>query len=282
MLWQRLAVPAWVGVLTVVVCVAFGCAGPRPSSGSASAPWRPPRRPGPWCFRSARRAPAMSGWWRGLVGRANGGMVVHLGVVVLAVGHHRGHLVPASDRAGPAPGMPVTYDGHRFEFEGLRTVSHAVQLGRPGAGEGRRRRVRPRRDELRRRAGASGTPAIDSGAVRRRLPDLRRGRGLGASSGDLAIPNLPSGSVAIGWSSSRSSPGCGRAVSWWASAAFSHWFRARAAGPPIPPRPRRTWRRTGRRPPVRPRRDAGDADELDPDRVPRRWARPAARRVRPA
>ena len=69
------------------------------------------------------------GWWRGLVGRANGGMVVHLGVVLLAVG-----IIAATSYRHQAElalhrGEVVTYDGHRFEFEGLRTVSR--RRGRP-------------------------------------------------------------------------------------------------------------------------------------------------------
>ncbi len=63
------------------------------------------------------------GWWRGLVGRANGGMIVHLGVVVLAIG-----VIAATSYRHQAElalhrGTVVTYDGHTFEFEGVRTVT---------------------------------------------------------------------------------------------------------------------------------------------------------------
>ena len=85
-LWQRLAVPVWVGVLTVVLCVAFGLRGLAPLVGFGL---------GAFAAATAARALVLSvratrarhvGWWRGLIGRTNGGMVVHLGVIVMAVG----------------------------------------------------------------------------------------------------------------------------------------------------------------------------------------------------
>ena len=103
-LWQRLAIPVWIGVGTVVLCVAFGLRGFATLIGFGL---------GAMAAATAARALVLSvraartrhvGWWRGLVGRANGGMIVHLGVVLLAVGHHRRHLLPPPGRAGPAPG----------------------------------------------------------------------------------------------------------------------------------------------------------------------------------
>ena len=82
---------------------------------------------------------ALAGW-RGLVGRANGGMVVHIGVVVIAVGLaaatsflHRGEL-------RLAPGQTATFADHTVTFVGTRIVtspSHTRRTGRPA---GRRRR----------------------------------------------------------------------------------------------------------------------------------------------
>jgi cytochrome c-type biogenesis protein CcmF len=77
---QRLFWPAWVGTASVVIAVLAGARGFTPllafglagfAAGSA--------------LRQLVLATRRQGW-RGLVGRANGGMVVHLGVVVLAVG----------------------------------------------------------------------------------------------------------------------------------------------------------------------------------------------------
>jgi cytochrome c-type biogenesis protein CcmF len=121
-LWRRLALPAWAGVLTVVGCVAGGMRGVEPLVGFGLAAF---------AAASAVRALVLAvrasvrhgaGPWRGLVGRTNGGMVVHLGVVVLAVG-----LVAATSFRSQAelvlrPKVAVHYDGHTLAFEGLRTV----------------------------------------------------------------------------------------------------------------------------------------------------------------
>ena len=130
-LWQRLAVPAWIGVLTVVGCVAGGLRGfaPLVGFGLAAVAAAAAARALVLSVRAARARRA--GWWRGLVGRANGGMVVHLGVVVLAVGliaatsfRHQGELALRR-------GQAVTFDGHSFVFEGLRTVELAVAARPP-------------------------------------------------------------------------------------------------------------------------------------------------------
>ena len=93
---RRLAVPAAVGVVVVVCCVLGGIHGVEPllafglgAFAAASATralvlstrgvWRGSRAAG------AGPARALLSAWRGLVGRANGGMVVHIGVVVIAV-----------------------------------------------------------------------------------------------------------------------------------------------------------------------------------------------------
>ena len=60
-LWQRMAIPVWVGVLTVVLCVALGLRGSRRWSDSVSGRWRRRRRCAPWCSRCTPRARVMSG-----------------------------------------------------------------------------------------------------------------------------------------------------------------------------------------------------------------------------
>ncbi len=79
LLRHRLVWPAWIGTGVVVIAVAFGARGLAPllafglggfAAGSA--------------LRQIVLATRRQGW-RGLVGRANGGMIVHLGVVIIAV-----------------------------------------------------------------------------------------------------------------------------------------------------------------------------------------------------
>ena len=129
----RLAVPAAIGVAVVVACVLAGVRGIDPLRPSGSAPLPPPRPPGPWGCRpalpskcpvaGAPPARAVLTGWRGFVGRANGGMVVHIGVVVIAVGLaaatsflHRGELHLSK-------GESVTFAGHTVTFVGTRQVT---------------------------------------------------------------------------------------------------------------------------------------------------------------
>jgi cytochrome c-type biogenesis protein CcmF len=135
----RLAVPAAIGVLVVVGCVIGGITGIEPllafglgafaaaSAGralvlSVRGAWRSARGAG------ASPARATLAGWRGFVGRANGGMVVHIGVVLIAVGlaaatafGQRGTLVLAHGETG-------TFAGHTVEFVGTRVVRTPSQL----------------------------------------------------------------------------------------------------------------------------------------------------------
>jgi cytochrome c-type biogenesis protein CcmF len=131
---RRLAVPAAVGVVVVVSCVLGGIHGVEPllafglgafaaaSAGralvlSTRGVWRASRAAG------AGPARALLSAWRGLVGRANGGMVVHTGVVLIAVGlaaagafRHQEQLVLAKGESG-------TVAGHTIQFVGTSSIS---------------------------------------------------------------------------------------------------------------------------------------------------------------
>jgi cytochrome c-type biogenesis protein CcmF len=170
----RLAVPAAIGVLVVVGCVIGGITGIEPllafglgafaaaSAGralvlSVRGAWRSARGTGASPSRATLAA------WRGFVGRANGGMVVHIGVVLIAVGltaatafGHRGTVVLARGETG-------TFAGHRVEFVGtrvVRTPSHVSQqaLLRVDGGAV----FTPAISQFGTGTQAVGTPAIDS------------------------------------------------------------------------------------------------------------------------
>ncbi|MGA2835189.1 MAG: heme lyase CcmF/NrfE family subunit [Acidimicrobiales bacterium] len=170
----RLAVPAAIGVLVVVCCVIGGIHGIEPllafglgafaasSAGralvlSVRGAWRTARVAG----RSPARS-ALAGW-RGLVGRANGGMIVHIGVVLIAVGlaaatafGQRGTVVLAQGQAGSFAGHTVEFDGTRI----VRTPSHVSQqaLLRVDGGAV----FTPAISQFGTGTQAVGTPAIDS------------------------------------------------------------------------------------------------------------------------
>jgi cytochrome c-type biogenesis protein CcmF len=118
LLRTRLQWPAWAGALTLVVCVLAGVRGLAPllafglGAFAAGAAVRQ-------LVLSARRQ-----GWRGLVGRANGGMIVHLGVVVVAVAFAASSSY--SDRAELrlARGESGRIGGHTITYEGTRTVRH--------------------------------------------------------------------------------------------------------------------------------------------------------------
>ena len=172
-LWQRLRVPAWIGVLTVVACVAGGVRGVEPllAFGLGAFAAASAGRSLVLSVRASRRHGA--GAWRGLVGRANGGMVVHLGVVVLAVGLVAATSFRSSSQLALRQGRPVSFAGHTFVFEGLRTVRTLPADGHRGPGAGRRRRpLHPGGQPVRRGELRSGRDAGHRlGVHRRRLPD---------------------------------------------------------------------------------------------------------------
>ena len=186
-LGARLMVPAWAGALVVVACVAGGVRGlaPLAAFGLGAFAAAANARQLVLSARGARRAGV--GAWQGFVGRANGGMVVHLGVVVIAVAlaastsfGHRGEVVLR-------PGQSAGIDGHRVTYAGLthvttpaRTATEAL-VRVDGGGP-----FRPALSQFGAGTEAVGTPAIDSGA----LDDVY----LTVD----ALPTQPNGAVTIG------------------------------------------------------------------------------------
>jgi cytochrome c-type biogenesis protein CcmF len=126
---ERLLWPAWIATGVVVVAVALGARGLSPllafglagfAAGSA----------GRQLVLATRRQ-----GWRGLVGRANGGMVVHLGVVLLAVGIAASGSYGTQSEPTLAKGDTATVDGHTVQYvgrservDGNRTIVAAEAL----------------------------------------------------------------------------------------------------------------------------------------------------------
>ncbi len=171
----RLAVPAAVGVVVVVACVLAGVRGVEPLlafglGGFAAATavralvlsvrgaWRGARTAG------ATAARALLSGWRGLVGRANGGMVVHIGVVLVAVGLSAAAGFRHDGLVLLHRGQSATVAGHRVEFVGTQTVStpsHSelrAVLRVDGGGQ-----FTPAISQFGTGTQTVGTPAIDSG-----------------------------------------------------------------------------------------------------------------------
>ncbi|MHB8319670.1 MAG: heme lyase CcmF/NrfE family subunit [Acidimicrobiales bacterium] len=199
-LWHRIKIPAWIGGLTLVACVVGGVRGPAPLTAFAL---------GAFAAASALRSLALSvraslrrgaGAWRGLVGRANGGMIVHLGVVVLAVGVAASTAFAQRSELALAPHRVVTFDGHSFEFERVTTVRTPVRAATEalvkvdGGGV-----FKPAVSQFGGSGSAPvGTPAIDSGLFGDVYLTFDAIGGDGPASGGQVITNLPAGSIAVG------------------------------------------------------------------------------------
>ncbi len=170
----RLAVPAATGVVVVVACVLAGIRGVEPLlafglGGFAAATaaralvlsvrgaWRAARSSG------ATAARALLSGGRGLVGRANGGMVVHIGVVLVAVGLSAAAGFRHDGLVLLHRGQSATVAGHRVEFVRTQTVtspSHSelrAVLRVDGGGQ-----FTPAISQFGTGTQTVGTPAIDS------------------------------------------------------------------------------------------------------------------------
>ncbi|MBA2751135.1 MAG: heme lyase CcmF/NrfE family subunit [Actinobacteria bacterium] len=115
---HRLQWPAGLATAAVVGCVAFGLRGLAPlvafglgafAAGTA----------GHQLALSCRRH-----GWRGLLGRANGGMVVHIGLVVIAVAFTASSSYGERGELRLVPGQTATFAGHRLTYLGTRSVAH--------------------------------------------------------------------------------------------------------------------------------------------------------------
>ncbi len=110
LLRHRLFWPAWAGVGSVVLAVVLGASGFAPliafglagfAAGSA--------------VRQIVLATRRQGW-RGLVGRANGGMIVHLGVIMIAVAFAASSSYVRQAEFKLEPGQTADFAGHELTF----------------------------------------------------------------------------------------------------------------------------------------------------------------------
>ena len=119
LLRHRLYWPAWAGTLALVVAVALGARGLAPlvafglgglAAGSA--------------VRQLVLATRRHGR-RGLIGRANGGMVVHLGVVIIAVAFAASQSYAHVGEFRLAEGQSAEVGGHTVTYLGIETIERS-------------------------------------------------------------------------------------------------------------------------------------------------------------
>lgn len=117
LLRDRLFVPAWCGAIALAISVIVGADKPASlvafglggfASGAA----------GRQLVLATRRQ-----GWRGLVGRANGGMIVHLGVIMIAVALAASNGYTRVGEFTMQQGQPVSFAGHTFELQGVEAFT---------------------------------------------------------------------------------------------------------------------------------------------------------------
>lgn len=161
---SRLVVPAWAGGLTILGCALAGIRGVVALLAFGL---------GAFAGVSALRQLALStraaglggaGRWRGLLGRSNGGMVVHLGVVVIGVALAASMSFGQRSQVTLLPGKPTPADGQVLTFRGTRTVVTPARTEEVAdvevAGRGL---MQPGVSQFGTNLQAVGTPAISAG-----------------------------------------------------------------------------------------------------------------------
>ena len=117
LLQQRLFWPAWAGIAALAFSVVLGATG-----FEALLTFTLGGFAGGAALRQLVLATRRQGW-RGFVGRANGGMVVHIGVILIAVALAASNSYTHSQELSLKKGVVANYGGHTFELIGFRETS---------------------------------------------------------------------------------------------------------------------------------------------------------------
>ena len=118
MLRTRLHWPAWAGTGATVLAVAVGLRGLAPLLAVLL---------GGFAAGAAARQLALAmrrQGWRGVLGRTNGGMIVHLGVVIVSVAIAVNQSTSVRQEVRLQPGDSVYVDGHRLDYLGQLRQRH--------------------------------------------------------------------------------------------------------------------------------------------------------------
>jgi len=158
LLWDRLFWPAAFAVATLVACVIGGVRGLNPLLAFGL---------GAFAAAAAVRQLLLelrSKGLRGLAGPSGGGMVVHLGVVLIAVGFAASHSFSHQQQFSMRPGQTVTFEGHSFTYLGysnVATPTHTALEARVRVDGGQV--YAPAVSNWPSETEAIGTPSVDSG-----------------------------------------------------------------------------------------------------------------------
>ena len=121
---DRLIWPAWLGVGSMVFAAVVGARGWAPMLAFGLGGFA-----GGAALRQVVLATRRQGW-RGLVGRTNGGMIVHLGVVLIAVAFAASNAYVRQGEFTLEPGDSAVISGHTLTYEGSRVVEYPNRVER--------------------------------------------------------------------------------------------------------------------------------------------------------
>ena len=197
-LWNRLRVSAWFALGVVVVLLLAGVRRPTVllayflgacAAGSALRTLR-------GSLVAARRRHDL---WSALRAPSTGGMVVHLGVVVIALAIVTSTAYTTRSEVVLATGQSTVVDGQFVTFHGFSTTRDALRSSLALRVDVDRHRLEPAVTTYHGRSGQTvGTPAIDSNLERDVYLTFDAIGGNGSTSGAQVQSNLPAGSVVLG------------------------------------------------------------------------------------
>ncbi len=115
LLSKRLFWPAWSGISAMVLALLLGARGIVPVLAFAFGGFAAGAAVRQLVLASRRQG------WRGVVGRTNGGMIVHLGVIVIAVAFASSSAYAHQQELQLTEGQTGTVGGHTITFKGVTT-----------------------------------------------------------------------------------------------------------------------------------------------------------------
>lgn len=198
-LWSRLRTSAWTSLAVTSVLMITGVRKPLVlfayflatlAAGSA--------------LRTLRGAVVASrrkgtGIWYALRGPSAGGMVVHLGIVVLALGIVTSTSYATRSEVTLASGQSTVVAGHVIGFKGFTSVKNSLENATELRVVADGHALFPAITTYNGRSSQSvGTPAIDSSFLRDIYVTFDAVGGTGQTSGAQVQSNLPAGSVVLG------------------------------------------------------------------------------------
>jgi len=198
-IWQRLETSVWIASLLLAVLVIFGVRGLAP----LSAFWLGMVAAGSALRTLARQVSLARRRGDSVLlafsGRTSGGMVVHLGIVILATGIVAATSYVQRGELTLHPQESRNFAGHHFRFTGLREIRSPQRNSTVAVIKIDGKAFGPAVNQFGGSSSAAvGTPAIDSswrGDIYLTLDAIGQA---GSVSGPQVSPNLSAGAVAIG------------------------------------------------------------------------------------